>query len=115
MIRTAWWQLTQRRRDALNAAKPAAVAQPWDAGDQRAGVWVAGTRQNLRDAADLHQTAGVHDRKPMDELRHQSDVVANQYQRRVAALLLATEGLHDQALGNHVEGAGGFVGDDDLR
>ena len=43
-----------------------------------------GRGQHLADGADLDQAAGVHHREPMDELRHQSDVVADQYQRRAA-------------------------------
>src|SRR5579872_4792938 len=107
-------QLTQRRYHALNAAEPATVAEPWDAGNQRPRVRMAGPSQDLADGADLYQTSGVHDGKPMDELRHQSDVVADQQKRRVAALLLPAQSFHHQALGNHIESTGRLVGDNDF-
>ena len=70
--------------------------------------------QDFADGADLNQAAGVHDRKAMDELRHQSDIVADQQQGGVALLLLAAERLHHQPLRHHIERAGRFIGDDDF-
>ena len=51
--------------------------------DQRAGIGVAGVGEHLAHRRDLDQPAGIHHRDPVDELRHQAHVVADQDHRGV--------------------------------
>jgi hypothetical protein len=67
------------------------------------------------DAAYLDQGARVHDAEPIDDLRHQPHVVADQYDRGSDLLLNAPQGLDDLALHHDVERAGRLIGDDHPR
>jgi hypothetical protein len=69
---------------------------------------------HLADRRHLHQAPRVHDAKPIDELRHQAQIVPNQNDRRTKRGLHLPECLHHLALHHHIERAGRFVSDDHL-
>ena len=73
-----------------------------------------GARDDLGDRRDLHQPSGIHDAEPIDELRHQPHVVADQDDRGAQVLLHPAERLHDLALHHDIERTGRLVGDDHL-
>ena len=108
-------QAQQRRRKPGNALEDALVVEGRQAGDQRLRVRMQRVGEDLADRADLDQPPGVHHRHPVDELRHQAHVVADQDHRGAELVLHAVERLHHLALDDHVERAGRLVGDDHLR
>ena len=59
--------------------------------------------------------AGAHHGDALGELGHQAHVVADQDDRGAELVLDLAQGLHHPALDDDIEGAGRFVGDDDLR
>ncbi len=71
--------------------------------------------EDRADRRDLHETTGVHDRQPIDELRQQPHIVADKNHRSPELLLHRPEGLHHLPLHDHVERARRLVGDDHLR
>ena len=107
-------QVAQQRRQAGNALHHPLALQRRQAVDQQLRVGVARRGDDLGDRRQLHQPAGVHHAEPVDELRHQPHVVADQHHRRAERLLHARERLHHLALHHHVERAGRLVGDDHL-
>jgi len=83
--------------------------------DQVAGVGVLRRLEQALDRPPLDHLPLAHHDQLVDELRHQSHVVADQHQPGAASLLHVLERLHDQPLSHHVEGAGRLVGDQQLR
>ena len=107
-------QVAQQRRQAGNALHHPLALQRRQAGDQHLRVGMLRRGDDLRDRRDLHQAAGIHHAEPVDELRHQSHVVADQNDRRAKFLLHAGKRHHHLALHHDIERAGRFVGDDHL-
>ena len=70
----------------------------------------------LDDVADrrhLDQPPSIHDAEPVDELRHQPHVVADQNDGGAKLLLHPRQRRHDLALDDDIQGARRLVGDDD--
>ena len=107
-------QVAQQRCEAGNALHHPLALQRRQAGDQHLRVGMLRRGDDLADRRDLDQPAGVHHAEPIDELRHQAHVVADQDDRRAELLLHAAERLHHLALHHDVERAGRLVGDDHL-
>ena len=76
---------------------------------------MARPRDDVGDRRHLDKSAGIHDAEPVDELRHEAHVVADQDDRRAQFLLHPRQGRHDLALHDDIERARRLVGDDDLR
>jgi hypothetical protein len=72
---------------------------------------VRGCREQLGQAARLHQPAGVHHRHPVGQPGHHAEVVGDEDDRRPRALLHAAKDVQHLGLDRHVEGGGRFVGD----
>src|SRR5689334_18049171 len=77
MERAAWRQIAQQRRKARDALHHSLLLQGWQAGDQHLRIRMSWRSDDLADRGDLHQTARVHHAETIDELRHQTHVMAD--------------------------------------
>ena len=69
---------------------------------------------DLVDGRELDQLAGVHDAHLVGELGDQAHFMADEDDRGAGLLLQPAQRRHHLALHHHVQGAGRFVGDDQL-
>ena len=65
--------------------------------------------------ARFHDFAGVHDGDFFGHLGHHPQVVGDEDQPRIFRLAQLLQQIHDFGLDGHVQGRGGFVGDNDFR
>ena len=64
------------------------------------------------DRTDFDNLTRVHDRHPIAHLGHQSHVVPDHDHGNAELITDLGQGLCDYALNHHIQGTGGFVGDD---
>ena len=83
--------------------------------DEHAGIGMLRATEEVPNRSILDDDAVLHDDDPVDHLRHETHVMPDHDQAAAHLLLDAAEGLHDLTLGDHVERAGGLVGDDQSR
>src|SRR5215472_11233827 len=110
----SWGQIAEQRRQTWDAGKRAPPLKRWQRGDQGPRIGMARASDDLGDRRYFDQPSRVHHTQPVDKLRHQSQVVANQDHRRSQFLLHACQCRHYLALHDDIERARRFIGDDHL-
>ena len=111
---------TARGGSAAGVASPESLKdalplQQQEPPDEQACVGMERSREDFADRRELHEPASVHDAEPVDELRHQANVVADEDDRCPEVGLRPRQRIHDLPLHDDVEGARGLIGHDHPR
>ena len=91
------------------------VAQPRHGVQQVPRVRVLGVVKDVPDGPPLHDPSRVHDADVIGNLRHQAEIVGNEYDRHVELLLQFLHEIDDLGLDRDVEGRRRLVGDQQRR
>ena len=92
----------------------AALAQVRYGGQQGLGVFVLGVVEDLGGRPGFHDHAAAHHGDPVRQVGHDAHVVGDQDDRAVQLVAQVAHEVQDFGLDRHVEGRGGFVGDQQL-
>ena len=84
-------------------------------GQQRPGVGVLGVVEDLLAPAEFHDLPRVHHRHPVGHIGHHAQVVGDEDDGEVVALLDLVDELQNLGLDGHIQSRGGLVADQDLR
>ena len=91
------------------------LLHPGNGPDQAFGVLVAGIIENFVRRAALAHLARVHDDDFIAHIGDHAQIVSDHDDGHAHFLLQALHQFQDQGLDGHVQGGGGFVGDQDIR
>ena len=72
---------------------------------------MAGVVKNIVAGASFHDFTGVHDNDIVRHIGHDAEVVGNHDDGHAQALLQVFHQLQNLGLNRHIQGGGGFVGD----
>ena len=113
--RAAWRQLAQRRYGSLDGLEPCARRAAGDRGKQSARVGMSRIAKQVAHCRLFDDAAGVHDGDAVGHLRHDAEVVRDEQQRQLEALLQVAQQVEDLRLDGDVERRRRFVGDEERR
>ena len=100
--------------DAVEALVLRAAVDAGQRSEETERVGVPRVVEDVVDGADLGLPPGVHHHDAVGHSRDDAQVVGDEKDRRVRAVLDALEDIEDLGLDGDVEGGGGLVGDEDL-
>ncbi len=86
-----------------------------DAAQEPMGVRMHGVVEDLLHRAGFHDLPGIHDRQPVSDSRHDSQIMGNQDHGHVELALQILQQMENLGLDGDVQGGSRFIGNDQLR
>ncbi len=105
-------QIGRVGHQAFYGAEPSYIlGERWDGSQQALGVRVPWIFKNILQRAQLDHLPGIHDRHTIAILRHHTEVMGDEQHSGVQTALEGGYHVQHLRLDRHIQGCGGFIGD----
>jgi hypothetical protein len=114
MEATPCWRIKERWSTPRDSLEDFFRFKRWKTRYQELCVWVLRLCEDIPNAGNFYELAGVHHANSVCKLGHESHVVSDQNHGCTQSLLGLTQGAHYLALNNHIQSACWLIGDNNF-